>query len=210
MTTPASSSSRRTALLAAGGAAVLVVLLVVLFVLLRGGDDPDPAGNAGDGPSTGVPGVPSASPGTDFTPGTGSTVPSKPVRTLPPVGLEQTAAFGTGVTVELTDITAVRGRARTAGEIAGPALAIDLRATNGSKKRVALDGVVVFVTYGKARTPAVALSTGTSPLQGVLAPGASAQGTYVVTVPKDQRDRVRVEVSYSGKAPTVAFAGAVG
>ena len=45
--------------------------------------------------------------------------------------------------------------------------------------------------------------------QGVLAPGASAEGVYVVRVPKDARSDVTVEVGYQAGAPLLIFNGSV-
>jgi hypothetical protein len=40
--------------------------------------------------------------------------------------------------------------------------------------------------------------------------GQFQTGTYICTVPENEREQVRVEISYSGKAPTVAFEGSCG
>jgi hypothetical protein len=133
----------------------------------------------------------------------------EPVRTKDPVPLDESADFGTGLSIELTKIQSVKGEAKMPGEIAGPALKVTLRATNDSKKSVSLDTVVVAVSYGEDRTPAIELSDGRRPLKGNLKAGDAKNGVYVYNVPTDQRDDVRVEVSYTGEAPTVAFEGSV-
>ena len=48
-----------------------------------------------------------------------------------------------------------------------------------------------------------------APLSGVLDPGATKSGTYVFTVPADQRNPVTVTVNYSAGAPTLVFTGQV-
>ncbi|WP_098483402.1 hypothetical protein [Georgenia soli] len=153
--------------------------------------------------------IPSPSPGAPSTPGQGRTVPVGSVRTQAPVDLDGTGDFGTGLTVRLAGVRGVQGVARAPGEVAGPALEVTVRATNGSDAPIALDGVVGYLSYGGDRTPATDFGQGSAPLQGELAAGASATGTYVFAVPEDQRDDVRVEISYTGEAPTVAFEGAV-
>lgn len=163
-------------------------------------------------PPTTMPGgapVPSPSPGTPSALGEGRTQPVGTVRTEPPVGLDETGDFGTGLTVRLTGVEPVQGVARAPGEIAGPALEVTVRATNDSTRPISLDGVIVFLSYGEDRTPATDFGHGSAPLQGDLAAGSSASGTYVFAVPEDQRDDVRVEISYTGEAPTVAFEGSV-
>ena len=44
---------------------------------------------------------------------------------------------------------------------------------------------------------------------GGLAPGESRTGTYLYAVPPEGRGDLRVEISYTGSAPTVAFEGSV-
>ncbi|WP_345215730.1 hypothetical protein [Georgenia halophila] len=153
--------------------------------------------------------MPAPDAGTPGTIGEGKTEAVEPVSVKDPVALDATGDFGTGLTVELAAIEQVQGVARAPGEIAGPALAVTVEATNGSDEATSLDGVVVSLSYGENRTPASGFSKGSSPLRGILAAGSSVRGTYVIAVPEGQREDVRVEISYTGSAPTVAFAGAV-
>jgi hypothetical protein len=140
---------------------------------------------------------------------TGETVPVEPVQTMAPVPLQSVGDFKTGLTVELASITAVQAEAKAPGEISGPGLRVTVAASNDGEDAVSLDGVVVFLSYGSDRTPATQFGSSSEPLAGDLPSGSSRQGTYVFTVPTDQRDDVRVEVSYTGSAPTVAFTGSV-
>jgi hypothetical protein len=158
---------------------------------------------------TGRASAPQASPGTPSAVGSGATQPVRPVKTKKSVPLDDPAEFGTGLTVRLTDIKAVKAVAQAPGEIAGPALRITVEARNRSSATIPVDRFTVFVTYGKARTPASGLSQGTKPLAGSVRARSSQDGTYVFAVPADEREQVRVEVSYSGKAPTLAFEGSV-
>lgn len=198
-------------------AVVLVAVVAVVRAVTGPHDDTSSAPAAGSSLSSttspsshgtsGAHPVPSASLGTSLTPGSGATEPDPAVRTKKAVPLDATARFGTGLTVRITRITPITGRAAAPGEVGGPALRIQLEAQNRSGRPISLDGSVVFVSYGADRTPAVELSTGEKRLSGTVAPGGERRGTYVFTVPKDQRDDVRVEVSYTGKAPTVALQG---
>ncbi len=170
-----------------------------------------PASRAGDPPTVMPDGsaIPSPSPGSPPEIGEGRVEETTPVPVRSPVPLDEAADFGTGLTVELADIAPVQGVARTSGEVAGPAVEVTVQAVNDSSDAVPLDGVVVFLSYGTDRIPASAFSQGTTPLAGTLAGGSSATGTYVFAVPEDQRDDVRIEISYTGEAPTVAFTGAI-
>jgi hypothetical protein len=173
------------------------------------GSDGTSGGTSGDGTSDDDASTGNDSDGQEPGKATGATVPVEPVQTLAPVPLESVGDFETGLTVQLASMEAVEAEARAPGEISGPALRVTVEAANDADGAVSLDGVVVFLSYGDDRTPASQLGSSSDPLMGDLAPGASRTGTYVFTVPPDQRDDVRVEISYTGSAPTVAFAGSV-
>jgi hypothetical protein len=203
--------------LASVAALVTIALLGGIWIVSSSSDKA-----AGDGatptvaasPSASVNAEPSAtipppSPGTPSATGSGDTVRVRPVKTKEPVPLNKTADFDTGLTVKISDIDSVKGVAKVPGEIAGPALKINVVADNTSNEAIDLRSVVVFVTYSKKHTPAIKLSKGTRPLEGRLPPETQRGGTYVFSVPRDDRDVVRIEVSYSGKAPTVSFEGQV-
>jgi hypothetical protein len=197
-------------------AAVVAVVLgagLVTWAVTRHHDDA--SSGAGSGASSTAPSstpthpsdVPSTSLGTSLTPGSGGTEPTHAVRTKKAVPLDATADFGTGLTVRITRITPIAGKATAPGEVDGPALRIALLARNTGKRPISLDGSVVFVSYGPDRTPATELSSGEQRFTGSVAPGGTRPATYVFTVPKGQRGDVRVEVSYTGRAPTVALQG---
>ena len=165
-----------------------------------------PTATSSDGKETTVP---SPSLGTPSSLGSGAPEPVEPVKTKKAVPLDKTGDFGTGLTVRLSKIAAVEGKATAPGEIAGPAVKVTVVARNRADKAVDLNGVVVFFAFGKDRSPASELTDGARPLKGRIAPDDSRTGTYIYSVPKDERENVRVEISYSGKAPTVAFEGPV-
>jgi hypothetical protein len=199
-------------------AVVAVVVLVLVGIgLVRAMSDGDGSGSPlAGGSSTGVPtapghhhSVPSVSLGTSFTPGSGSTVPDQGVHTKRPVPLRSPAPFGTGVSVRIVRITPIQGHATEPGEVDGPALRLQLLARNASKHAVSLDSTVVFVAYGRERTPAEELASGEHRFAGPLGPRQTARATYVFQVPPGERDDVRVQVSYTGAAPTVVLEGRV-
>jgi hypothetical protein len=222
-------SSKRRVLAGAviSGALLIVVVIVVIVRAVDGGGDgrlapratstssPVPSGaTASDSAaptaaSSEGTAVPSPSLGTPRSLGSGAPEPIEPVKTKKAVPLNTTGDFGTGLTVRLSSIAAVKGTATVPGEIAGPAIKLTVVARNGADRAVDLNSVVVFVSFGRERTPASELSEGARPLTGRVAPDDSRTGTYIYTVPEDEREQLRVEISYSGKAPTVAFEGAV-
>ena len=210
------ATKRRTIVVVTATAVVLVVVVAVVRAMTAPHDATSPAAADGSSISSATsassretPGdpTPSASLGTSLTPGTGATEPAPAVRTKKAVPLHATADFGTGLTVRITRITPITGQASAPGEVGGPALRIQLEAHNAGGKPISLDRSVVFVSYGAERTPAEELSTGEKRFSGSVPPGAKRNGTYVFTVPEDQRGDVRVEISYTGTAPTVALQG---
>lgn len=137
-------------------------------------------------------------------------VPYAEVTPRPAVPLSATADFGTGLTVEITRVEAVRSKAERPGEISAPAVRLTMRAHNDSKQPITVEGMVVTLEYGADRTPAVNVhEPGGDPFAGVVAPGATARGVYVFNVPARARDRIRVVTSYTGAAPTLVLAGSV-
>jgi len=211
MATKATFGRARAAWVSLATLALLVTAVVALSTRGDGGgaaaaSDPSPSG---PGSSFGTSPVPAPSLGTPSTVGSGKTVPVGEVRTLKPVPLQSTADFGTGLTVRLTHIHAVKGVAKAPGEISGPAIEVTVVADNAARRQISLDGVVVFLSYGADRAPASEFDTMGTPLRGRLAVGSTRTGAYVFAVPSDQRGDVRLEVSYTGEAPTVAFEGSV-
>jgi hypothetical protein len=97
--------------------------------------------------------------------------------------------------------------ARGPGEIAGPALSVPVSVTNSSSSPFPLGGLAVNLTYGSNAQPASPTEANPAkPLQGRLAAGGKAAGTYVFLVPRNA-SRVRVEVVSDVSAKIVTFAG---
>ena len=143
-----------------------------------------------------------------FVPGNGDTVPVQTVATLPPVAIDEPADAGTGMTFRLERLEAVQGEATGPGEIAGPAVRVTVVAVNDSDAPVLLDGTVVDLIYGEARTSAAPLSgPGAVRFTGSIEPGATATGVYVFDVPADQRAEVSVVISYLASVSPVVFTG---
>jgi hypothetical protein len=87
-------------------------------------------------------------------------------------------------------------------------LRISVRVHNGSTTPLRLDDVAVTMSYGGARTPASPVDDpSAAELHGALAPGGSADGRYLFTVPADDRGAVTVTVGYQADAPFLVFTG---
>ena len=198
------------------GALLLAVALVVAIV--TSGTDRSDSGQSGSGQSGprqsgqgAIGSAPSTAPGTTtHTPGSLQPVAVDDVTPEPPIALTETADFGSDVTLRISKVEEVRGTARGPGEIAGPALRLTLELKNTSKDPLSLEPLVVALEASRDHTPAPSLTGPDSkPFAGTLAPGRSATGVYVFTVPKADRDVVEVTVSATNDEPVVVFTGAV-
>ncbi|MCD4527479.1 hypothetical protein [Nocardioides sp. cx-173] len=168
-------------------------------------------GTSSEAPDPATPSTP-MSPAPDPDPSSGSLdpVPYEEVTPEPALPLSATADFGTGLTLAVLESEAVRSKASGPGEISAPALRLTMRLRNASGEPIDIEGMVVSLEYGTARTPAVDVhQPGGAPFGGVLAPGATTRGVYVFNVPVSERDQVRVTTSYTGTAPTVVLAGSL-
>lgn len=124
------------------------------------------------------------------------------------MALDDEAAVGNGVSATLVSVRAVDGSATGPGNIAGPALRVTVHLTNRTVAPVGLDLVSVDLTYGDDRLPASPLDDPSRvPFSGTLRPGGAAEGTYVFTVPADDRGVVTVSVGYQPGAPFMVFTG---
>jgi hypothetical protein len=180
-------------------------------------------------PSSSSSGTDSTTPGTATTTATvPSTTAGPPQTTIPPapssmvtvpdegtvdvrdpIPTDEPGDFGTGLVIEITELTAVQGEATAPGEISGPSIRAVLSATNNSAEAINLDTMQVEITYGPEHSSGIELQApDVSHFSGSLAPGASATGAYVFNVPADQRDLIQVVVRYSVDAPVIVFEGA--
>ncbi|GAB4082651.1 hypothetical protein GCU67_11800 [Modestobacter muralis] len=213
--------SRRLTLAAA---ATAVVAAVVAAVTLGGGGSPPSAAGA-DASPTGSTATTSAPAGESAAPTTAAPVPSPQTPTptgptsdadegppeLPVVPLDAPAPVGNGVVATLPRIESIDASATGPGNIAGPALRVTVQVTNGTAEPLSLGGVVTNLYLGPDRTPASPVDDPSrAPFTGTVAPGASATGVYVFTVPADARSAVTVEVGYEAGAPLLQFTGPVG
>lgn len=224
---PSGPPARRTRLRRAGVVAVVVSAVVLAVLLWPGGDDgrsgaaSSPASTAPPQPPTPAAPAPAAptdplAPEEAVAPPAGA--PDGPPLAadelppnLEPVPLDSTAAVGDGVTASIEAIEAIEGAGTGPGNIGGPALRVGVRIVNGTAAPIALDAVAVTLTTGSELAPASSLDDPSAvPFGGALAPGRSAVGTYVFTVPEGARERVTVSVGYQPGAPYLVFTGSAG
>lgn len=206
-----STATRTRRLIALGASLVLVVAVVVLALVLGDGESPADTGAAPGAGSTTAPAAPPELAPAPVTPEPAG--PTEDATELPPslapVGFEEQAAVGNGITAEVVSMEAIEGTAQGPGNIAGPALRVTVRITNGTADPVSLDGVAVDLAHGTELVPASPLDDPSeAPFAGTVQPSGSAVGVYVFTVPADDRELVSLSVGYQAGAPFLVFTGA--
>ena len=210
LTEPPSGSSQFTkkTLVAVGVAAFVVLLAIVLFATTSVRDTVSPG--ASSSPSTSE--SPSSSPSSSEeppaspsnSPGASQSAPP------PPTDISEPGTVTSGVTATVTDIESVAGEATGPGEIAGPAVRFAVTVINGTNEAVDLRSTVITVYYGSEDTPALELGEpGGVPLPTEVAANSAVSGTFVFSVPTEERSRVRIMVDYMVAVTPLVFEGSV-
>ena len=139
--------------------------------------------------------------------GTGGDVPEVEVTTAAAVPLTATAELGDVSTV-ITNVSALTTTATGPGEIAGPAVAVQVQLKNNSGAPVSLDSVFVSLNDSDGAPGQPTTSDPARPVSGELGPGAQADGVYVFRVSTAGRNPITILVSNSDSAEVVSFVGA--
>jgi hypothetical protein len=165
--------------------------------------------SAPEGPGTTKPGPTTSAPATSSgTGGSGggklTTVPSKSRTTLPPAPPTAAVQLGEGLTARLAGQRRVTVTGRGPGELSGPAVALTLELTNGSKASVPLGNVTVTAA-GAGEEASPSDSAPARPVSGSLAPGARTSGVYVFVLPQGRSVPLRVTVSATPTRPLAVF-----
>ena len=138
--------------------------------------------------------------------GTGGDVPEVAVNTAAAVPLAATAELG-GVSTTVTNVSALTTTATGPGEIAGPAVAVQVQIRNNGSTPFNLDSLFVTTNDSGGAPGQPSTSDPASPLTGELAPADQATGTYVFRVPTTGRNPITILVSNSDSAEVVSFVG---
>lgn len=121
--------------------------------------------------------------------------------------LTGSVAFGSKVTVRLTDVSAIAVKGVTPGETSGPAVRVKVTVTNGSTAAINLDSATVSLVTDKG-DPGIGTTAGNAnPLQGRVAPGATGSGTYIFMLSPAKGRSVIVNVNYAAGQPIAVFTG---
>ncbi|WP_284252223.1 hypothetical protein [Pseudolysinimonas kribbensis] len=125
----------------------------------------------------------------------------------PTVGARAGAAakVGGGVSIRIASVTAIKVTAKTPGEIDGAAVVVKVEVDNAGTATASVDSAYVNVVASDG-TFAVATTAGKGvPFHGVVAPGATATGSYVFMLSHPQGRQVTVTVSHAAGTPVAQF-----
>lgn len=170
---------------------------------------PSPSAMASAPPDRSGSPSPSPTPTDSERPGSNQVEPPR-APTIDPVPIGETSNVASGITAAITSVEAVDGVAQGPGEVAGPAIRFSVTVNNNSADSISLTTTVINVDYGVNRIPAGELSgPGGEPFPAEVAPRASVTGTFVYSIPSEQRREVRITVDYSIDATPLTFIGEV-
>ena len=124
-------------------------------------------------------------------------------------GMDDDAAFGTGISASVVDVESVDIVGRLRGERSGPGVAVTVAVTNASTAPISLDLVIVDLLGSDGASAVPIGSSSEDRLTGELDPGQSATGQYQYFIPPDLRQSATIAISYSADAPTALFMGAL-
>lgn len=122
-------------------------------------------------------------------------------------GLTEPVEFDSGVTVSIVSATAGTVTAETPGEVSGPAVIVLVHADNDSAEPLSLESAVVTVTASDGAYAVPSFSEPFAPFSGEIAPGASADATYVFLLDPAEGREIEVSVNYAAGAPIAIFKG---
>jgi hypothetical protein len=121
--------------------------------------------------------------------------------------LGEQIAFDTGIRVAIVSVEPIEVDAETPGELSGPALVVNVTASNDSASPQAVDSAVVMVETADGDVGIGTTAGDPSPLAGVIDPGESASGRYVFMLDPAAGREVTVTVNYAAGEPVAVFTG---
>lgn len=219
------------------GVVVVVALAAIGFFALRSDDDPAEDVAADRNEAADDPRTDEGSPGDGSLPNTGDQPDSAQGEDVPrddadagvgddeadgtineeaevivgnvadPVALDETTGFGDGVSVHIAQFESVQTEARLPGERSGPGVAVTLEMINGSGSAVSLDSVTVDLVTSDGASAIRIVDPSREEFSGNLGLGEKGSGTYVFTIPPDQRSDIAIHIKYSADTPVVVFQG---
>lgn len=133
-----------------------------------------------------------------------------PTITAKPAGTTGKVSYSDGVVLRIRDVAFAKETGEGPGMFPGRAYAVlSLEISNGSKKALSLDTVVITVLNksNKAVPPVYAEKASVADFAGELKPGETVKARYAFAVPKSSRSKVTVVVDFDGVHTSAVFRG---
>lgn len=201
MSTVSSCRSGRGLSRAAKLAAPLLALALVTAGCSPTGEAPS-AGDVSPSPEPTATWTPPADPGAE-----GPT--EAPVLPEQSGTLDERITLSTAMTVAVEGITTTEITPETPGEYAGTAVVVTVSVTNESERAQSIDSAVVTLVTDDGEIGVATTAGPNAPLQGELAAGERAEGTYVFMLDPAQGRAVTIGVNYAAGEPIANFAGRI-
>lgn len=123
--------------------------------------------------------------------------------------LDEPIALSTEMTVSIDDISTTTITPKTPGEYAGSAVVVTVSVENDSKQAQSIDSAVISLVTDDGEVGVGTTAGPGKPLQGELAAGAKAEGTYVFMLDPAKGRSVQISVNYAAGEPVATFAGEI-
>lgn len=138
------------------------------------------------------------------------TVASRTVHLLTPKPVGATVTYRSrALTASVLSASRVEASARIPGEIAGPALSLQLRMTNRGAAKLPVGTLIAVTAFDAAGQPLSPITTSSTAISKTLRPGASTVGRYVFHLPTRSHDQVTIEVTFAATAEVARFIGSI-
>ncbi|WP_309102939.1 DUF4352 domain-containing protein [Microbacterium sp.] len=121
--------------------------------------------------------------------------------------LDAPITLSTDVVVTIDKISTTTIKPETPGEYAGSAVIVTLSVVNDSQRAQSVDSAVISLVTDDGDIGVATTAGPNEPLQGELAAGAKATGTYVFMLDPTEGRSVKISVNYAAGEPVATFAG---
>jgi hypothetical protein len=125
------------------------------------------------------------------------------------VALDAPVTLSTEMVVAIDKISTTTITPETPGEFAGTAVVVTVSVANDSAQAQSIDSAVISLVTDDGDVGIATTAGPNAPLQGEVAAGATAEGTYVFMLDPAQGRSVKISVNYAAGEPVASFAGQI-
>lgn len=132
-----------------------------------------------------------------------------PVLTEQSGELDAPITLTTEMVVSIDKISTTTIKPETPGEFAGPAVIVTVSVANDSAQTQSIDSAVISLVTDDGEVGIGTTAGPNKPLQGELAAGDKAEGTYVFMLDPAEGRSVKISVNYAAGEPVASFTGQI-